>query len=184
MSNSPISIIRIAALTALVGGLVFAGPLNAAPAYPPDPLQDAMDPPPPPPAPGPNGHGHGAKMDHSPQAMAQRVEDRIRTLHDKLGVTNEQEAKWGDVAQAMRENEMSIDQLVQARHQNPASMTAVDDLQSYETITQAHADGLKKLIVAFQALYNDMPDGQRKNADRTFSRFEGHETSAAAKKHS
>lgn len=155
MSKTSTPIIRVAALAVLVGSFAVASPLSAAPAD-----------------------------THSEQAMAQRIEDRIKTLHDKLGVTNEQEAKWSDVAQAMRENETAIDQMVRERHQNPASMTAVDDLQSYENITQAHADGLKKLIVAFQALYNDMPDDQRKNADTTFSRFEGHAAGASAKNHS
>jgi hypothetical protein len=155
MPHTSTSIIRVAALAALVGSFAVASPLNAAPADTP-----------------------------SAQTAAQHVEDRIQTLHDKLGVTSEQEEKWSDVAEAMRENETTIDQMVRARHQDPTHMNAVDDLQSYESITQAHADGLKKLIVAFQALYDDMPDSQKKNADMTFSRFEGHDASAASKKHS
>lgn len=154
MPKMPTSIIRLAVLAAFAGGLAFAGPLYAA-------AGDAPNEPP------------QSAMDHDPQAMAQRVEDRIKTLHDKLGVTSAEETKWNDVAQAMRDNEVAINQLIQARHQNSATMTAVDDLQSYEKIAQAHVDGLQKLIPAFQALYNEMPDAQRKTADQAFSGFEG-----------
>jgi len=44
----------------------------------------------------------------------------------------------------------------------------VDDLQSYAAIADAHADGLKKLIPAFQALYTAMSDDQKKTADMLF----------------
>jgi len=160
MSNKPASTIRIAALAALIGGFSFMSPLSTASAATPS-----------------------EKMGHSSQAMAQHVEDRIKTLHDKLDITSTQEAKWGDVAQAMRDNETTISQLIQARHQDPANMTAVDDLQSYERIAQAHVDGLQKLIPTFQALYNDMSDDQKKDADKAFSHFEGH-GDMSAKKHS
>ena len=170
MSNVPTSIIRVAALATLVSGVAFSGPLSAASADTPAPNQYAMDQPPASPA-----------VDHRSEMMAKHVEQRIKTLHDKLHVTDMEEAKWGDVAQAMRDNETAINQLIQERHQNPATMTAVDDLESYEKIAQAHTDGLKKLIPAFQALYSDMPDAQKKKADGVFSSFEGH---APSRKHS
>jgi protein CpxP len=175
MLNVPASIARIAAIAALISGFTFAGPLNAATdtSEPPQNTMEQKSP-----TAAMNSHGH------SSQAMAQSVENRIKTLHDKLGVTSEQEAKWGDVAQVMRDNEAVINKLLQARHQDPANMSAVDDLQSYETIAQAHADGLKKVILVFQALYSDMPDDQKKNADKTFSSFEGHQDNISAKKHS
>jgi len=182
MPNLSTSLMRTAAVAALVSGLAFASPLYAAPGDPPPPPENAMGQPSPPPPPG--HHGPGDRMVHSPQAEAQRVEARIKTLHDKLGITKDQEAKWGDVAQAMRDNQTTIDQLIQERHQNPANMTAVDDLQSYEKITQAHVDGLQKLIPAFQSLYSDMSDEQKKSADQAFSRFEGHHADIPAKKHS
>lgn len=163
MPNITPSIFRIAAIAAFAGGLAFASPLNAAPANTSnEPSQNTMD--------------------HSPQAAALRVEDRIKTLHDKLNVTGAEEPKWNDVAQTMRDNDAAINELIRERHQNPASMTAVDDIQSYEKIAQAHVDGLQKLLPAFQALYNDMPDEQRKNADLAFSSFEGHDSSVSASK--
>jgi len=106
------------------------------------------------------------------------VETRIKTLHDKLMITADQEADWAKVAQTMRDNETEIHQLIQARHQDPDSMTAVDDLQSYAKITQAHADGMQKMVTAFQPLYDEMSDAQKKNADQVFGQFEGHHGTA------
>jgi hypothetical protein len=114
----------------------------------------------------------------------QHVETRIKTLHQKLGITSEQEAKWDDVAQTMRDNEDEIGKLIQKRHENPEGMTAIDDLQSYAGITQAHADGMKKLIAVFQPLYTDMPEAQKAKADEVFGRFEGHRGEKFGKKHS
>ncbi len=47
-------------------------------------------------------------------------------------------------------------------------MTAVDDLRSYSAITDAHAEGLKKFIPVFEALYASMSDAQKKNVDTLF----------------
>lgn len=130
-----------------------------------------------------NQQGNSDKMQRHEKAMEQHVEKRIKTLHDKLGITAAQESKWGDVAQAMRDNETSLSQLMQQRYENRKTMSAVDDLQSYETIAQAHIDGLKKLIPVFQTLYADMSDDQKKDADEAFGQFEGHRDGKSAKKH-
>ena len=45
---------------------------------------------------------------------------------------------------------------------------AVDDLRSYSETIDAHADGVKKLTSAFEALYNSMSDTQKHNADLIF----------------
>jgi hypothetical protein len=111
----------------------------------------------------------------TPEEMKAHVEERISTLHDKLSITSDQEAAWGDVAQAMRDNEATISGLIQDRHDaSTADRTAIDDLESYQKIAQAHADGLTKVTTAFEKLYNDMSDEQKKNADKVFGTFEGH----------
>jgi hypothetical protein len=48
-------------------------------------------------------------------------------------------------------------------------MNAVDNLKSYAAMVDAHADGLKRLVPAMQALYDAMPDAQKKVADAVFS---------------
>jgi hypothetical protein len=173
MLNIAPPIVRTAALTILIGGLAFASPLHAALADTPSSSGNPMS----------QTRDHAtARGDHSPQAMKQNVEDRINTLRDKLGITDAQETKWGEVTQVMRDNEAVISQLIQARHQDPQNMTAVDDLQSYEKIASAHVEGLQKLIPAFQSLYSDMSDDQKKRADKAFGRFEGHADNASVKK--
>jgi len=114
------------------------------------------------------------------------VEKRISTLHDKLKITADEESEWATVAQTMRDNEAKIDELVQARHADPESMTAIDDMESYQKIVQAHADGLQNMAASFKALYEKMPEDQQKNADMVFGSFEGHGGPAAkhSKKHS
>ena len=74
------------------------------------------------------------------------------------------------VAQVMRENARAIDELASERSTKRSSMNAVDDLRSYEEITDAHAEELKKLVPAFEALYDKMPDAQKKNADTVFNK--------------
>lgn len=124
---------------------------------------------------------HAAQTSSS--TMNQNVEDRIKTLHDKLKITSNEEQDWGVVAQTMRDNEATMHQLIEARHEAPESMTAIDDLQSYEKIAQAHVDGLKSLIPNFQTLYNEMTDAQKKLADAAFGNFEGHKHGAQNKNH-
>lgn len=113
-------------------------------------------------------------VDHSPAAMKEHVEERIKHLHAKLGITKDQEPQWNEVAQAMRDSEANVSNLIQQRHQNAGSMNAVDDLESYQEIAQAHADGLKKVNASFKSLYDEMSPEQKKNADSVFDHYEGH----------
>jgi periplasmic protein CpxP/Spy len=100
------------------------------------------------------------------------VEQRIQQLHSELKITPDQESKWNSVAQAMRDNATSMDKLVaEKRQQAPQSMTAVEDLKTYQEFTQAHLDGLKNLTSAFSSLYDSMSDQQKKNADEVFAKF-------------
>ena len=50
----------------------------------------------------------------------------------------------------------------------PQNRTAVEDLTIYQKFAQAHVDGLQNLISSFEALYNAMPDAQKKIADDVF----------------
>ncbi len=97
------------------------------------------------------------------------VEARIRQLHAQLKITPTEADQWNAVAQVMRDNEQKISDLIQQRNKSAGTMSAIDDLRSYEAITDAHADGLKNLIPAFQSLYDSMSDSQKKIADTVFS---------------
>ena len=108
------------------------------------------------------------------RASVDRVEARITDLHDKLRVTADQEVLWNDLAQVMRENEKKMRDSVAARSAKLKTMNAVDDLKSYQMITDEHADGLKRLIPAFEALYVKMTPAQQKNADQVFDNQQHH----------
>jgi hypothetical protein len=97
-----------------------------------------------------------------------RVEARISELHVKLRITPAQEELWNNVTQVMRENAKTMETLTKARSAHESTMTAVEDLKSYGAIAEAHADGLKKFIPAFEPLYVSMSDAQKKNADILF----------------
>lgn len=112
-----------------------------------------------------------AKAKHTKmKAMSRgdRIEQRITALHAQLKITQAEEPQWQAVAQVMRDNASSVGTLVEQRKAQAGQMTAVDDLKSYEAITDAHADGLKKLIPAFEQLYVSMSDDQKKTADTIF----------------
>lgn len=97
-----------------------------------------------------------------------RVEVRIKELHTLLNITPAQEELWNNVTQVMRDNAQTMDTLIKARSENLKTMNAVDDFKSYGEINQAHADGIKKFIPVFEALYASMSDAQKKNADIVF----------------
>jgi len=158
--------IRTLALTAFISGFSFALPLHAQSETTTTTTQTTST--------------KGSSATHGEM----HVEQRIKTLHDKLKITAAQEDEWSKVAQTMRDNEATIGQLVQARHQDPESRTAIDDIKSYQQITQAHADGMSKMVSSFEPLYNDMSADQKKNADQVFGSFEGHHHGKGMKKHS
>ena len=113
-------------------------------------------------------------------SKADRVEARIKELHTKLNITPAQEEPWNKVAQVMRDNAKTMEALIKARSEKAGTMTAVDDLKSYSAIAEAHADGLKKFIPAFEPLYAGMSDAQKKSADTLF-RQHGHASKAKGK---
>jgi hypothetical protein len=77
------------------------------------------------------------------ETKGETVEQRITDLHASLKITPAEEAQWNGVAQAMRENAAAMDKLVAAnRTTPPQNMSAMQDLQTYQQVAQAHVDGL------------------------------------------
>lgn len=104
------------------------------------------------------------------RAAADFIEARIKSLHDQLKITAAEEPKWSAVADAMRDNEKAVAALVAERAKKSKTMTAIDNLRSYQAIAKAHLNGIEKLLPAFEALYAEMPDTQKKLADEVFDR--------------
>lgn len=154
---------RAFAAAALLGGLALTSPVYAASKPSSSDVQSEDS----------TSMHAGKHKKMTPEEMAAQVETRIQNLHDKLKVTPEQENQWNDVAQAMRDSESNTRQLIMDRHQNAKAMNAIQDLESYQKIAQAHADGLSKVINAFQSFYDNLSPDQQKNADDVFNRYEG-----------
>ncbi|MHB8623510.1 MAG: Spy/CpxP family protein refolding chaperone [Sulfuricaulis sp.] len=102
-------------------------------------------------------------------AFANHINQRIKSLHDRLKITAPEELQWTAVAQAMRDSAQIVGDLVHERREKAGTMNAVDDLRSYQAIAEAHATGVAKLASAFKELYAVMPPDQQKNADAVFA---------------
>ena len=113
-----------------------------------------------------------AKRPHARRVTIHNVDEWIAYLQDQLHIAPAETPQWNAVAQVMRDNAQSIHRLVEERNQNQKAMDAVDDLRSYEQLTEAQVDGIKRLIPVFETLYAGMSDDQKKNADIVFARFE------------
>lgn len=102
------------------------------------------------------------------QQPIDRAETRIADLHARLHVTAAQDPQWTAFVQAERDSAKEMSELIQRREQHAKNMNAVDDFRSYGKIAEAHEDGLKKIIPAFEALYDSLSDDQKKAADTMF----------------
>jgi Mg-chelatase subunit ChlI len=98
----------------------------------------------------------------------ERVERRIKELHGQLQITPAEEPQWNEFAQVMRENARDMDQAFVQRAQQFPTMNAVQNMQSYEQLSEEHAQRVQKLVPAFQKLYDAMPDAQKRVADQVF----------------
>ncbi len=107
---------------------------------------------------------------HHEWNMREHVEKRIQALHDAIQVTPEQESDWSDVADAMRDNESKIGDLMREHRQNREDADAIEMLRSYQGITQTHADSMTKFINAFEPFYDDLSSEQKLKADEFFKK--------------
>jgi hypothetical protein len=98
------------------------------------------------------------------------IDQRISTLHEELKITPAEESDWQAVATTMRDNAAAMERLASDKAASAKSMTAVEDLQTYQQFAEAHVEHLKKLTAAFETLYNTMPAEQKKIADQVFDR--------------
>jgi DNA repair ATPase RecN len=101
-------------------------------------------------------------------AAQTRVDARIKQLHAQLRITQAEEAQWSQFADIMRANAGEMDEAAMQRGEKLSTMNALQDMQSYEQLAEAHVQHLQKLLPAFEALYTAMPDEQKKIADRVF----------------
>jgi periplasmic protein CpxP/Spy len=149
------SFATLAAAAVLGGGLVVQGPVAFAQSSPGG-------------APPSSSTASAASPSMAPHSDA-AVEARIKRLHAQLKITPDQEDQWNAMAQIMRSNADKLSGLAQQRAKNAPSMSAVDNLRTFEEITAAQEDGLKQLLPSFGKLYDSMSDAQKKTADAVFN---------------
>src|SRR6185312_13537909 len=110
----------------------------------------------------------------NPPSVASATSSKPETVEQRIAelkTAPDQDAKWSKVADAMRDNAAQMGELVKKTQTNMTNMTAIDNLRAYRDFTRAHLEGLKKVVDAFDTLYDSMPDAQKKNADQVFENF-------------
>jgi periplasmic protein CpxP/Spy len=101
----------------------------------------------------------------APAPASDQTAARIKYLHDRLRITPEQEPLWDEVAQAIHDNAGDLAPLLKERFRATTSGSALDLLHVYETLGETQLGALKKIIAAFDPLYNGLSDSQKKIAD-------------------
>jgi periplasmic protein CpxP/Spy len=96
------------------------------------------------------------------------IEQRIADLHAKLNITPEQQPQWDQFAQVMRENARDMEGTFKARIKAMPTMTAPQNMKSYADLAANHAQNVERLVPVFQALYDTMPEEQKRAADEIF----------------
>jgi len=138
-------------LGVVVAGLVLAGALAVATIAPSVATQAATQA-----AASPRGTG-----------PAEGVDARIAALHKQLAITPAQEPAFQSYAEIMRDNARAMAAMFADRAAHP-DYTAPGILHWHAELTTAHADGLNKLLPAFDALYGALTDPQKQAADAAF----------------
>jgi periplasmic protein CpxP/Spy len=110
-----------------------------------------------------------ASMANSDAKRDMAVETHIKDMHAQLQITPAEETQWAAVAKTMRDSATETDKAIDKREAFVNSASAVDNLNAYGDIAQAHADGVKKLAAVFAPLYASMSDDQKKAADALFA---------------
>ena len=158
ISSNRLSARTTTAAAALLGAMVFATPLLAASSDSTTTTRTSSA----------SSRNEMASATAPESPANETVETHIRELHKKLRITDAQKSQWDSLAQVMRENAQKMKDLEKQRATDAKSMTAVDVVKSYADVIEAHEEGVKKFVPAFEDLYNSLSDSQKKIADSLF----------------
>ena len=128
---------------------------------------------------GPSGTTHeemprnrrAAAAQQPSETMQSLAERRISDLHSRLHITADQSPQWDKFAEILRQNATEMDQSNQQRAEKLASMSAVDNMQSFAQLEQQRANDMQRVVPAFQALYVTLSDQQKATADQLFRNY-------------
>ncbi len=155
---------------ALSGALTLAGAAQAQSTAPQQPAPQAQS------APQAAPEAQSAPQAPTTQAArdmttSERIEARIAELHKVLAIKPDQEPKWRAVADQMRKNGAAIENASAKRREAFEKMNAIEDLKSYQELSETHAEGMKQLVMVFTPLYQAMTPDQKTAADSAFHRY-------------
>jgi periplasmic protein CpxP/Spy len=98
----------------------------------------------------------------------QQVEQQLKSLHDKLKITPDQQSLWDAFAEARRSGADRDASLIQesgaAGQENALQM-----MQQFAKVTQSYAENAQTILPHFEALYNALTADQKKTADKIFA---------------
>ena len=112
-----------------------------------------------------------ATLAQTDAAQASQTEARITELHKRLHITVAQQPQWDAFAQVTRENAARMEPLFRDRLA-AQRLNAVESLRAYTAMAKEHAEGMQRLLPAFEALYNVMSADQQRLADQAFRDFQ------------
>ena len=106
------------------------------------------------------------------------VDQRIEAMRTALHISGNENQAFNRFAQVMHENASAMSKLVQQRASELQSMSALDNMRSYEKLANQHAEDVRRLTAAFQTLYEQLTPEQKQQADQMF-RQQANERAAA-----
>lgn len=98
----------------------------------------------------------------------QLVDGRIAFLRTELKITPDQEAPWGQVAAAMRQNADALDQQITATRQHHPNMDAIERLELRGRFAKLRAENDARLLTALKPLYASLSPQQQQMANALF----------------
>jgi hypothetical protein len=111
-----------------------------------------------------------AQAASSPNAATadQQMSEQLGDLQRNLKITPAQQPQFDTFAQAMRQNQESMDALMR-RNPPGGPRTAVAELQAQAEAADAEAQGLRHMLPIFETLYASLSDEQKRTADQMFA---------------
>jgi hypothetical protein len=101
----------------------------------------------------------------APALPGDTTEARIRFLHDRLRITGEQDEPFGVLAHAMRDNARRLVPFLKRRLTAMTAGSGPDVLHAYQAFGDSQAEDLRRIAGAFDALYADLSESQKRIAD-------------------
>jgi protein CpxP len=113
-----------------------------------------------------------AAPQRAPAGVTGDADRQLDELQKKLAITPAQKPQFDAFAQVVRQNAQSMEAALQQAQQNPTH-NALEDLRTAARVTEAQADGLKRLVPVFQSLYEALNEQQKRTADQVLGQDQG-----------